>query len=191
MSIGFKIDPCDKYVLDMLKNLLSGPMSARLFMILREDNGLTYSSNIDTCYHKHIGDFTFYAEVDNNKIMKNEFKLGVLPLMIQLINELIEHGVKPSELEITRGYIRGQINIDLEDSDEAACHNGEQALLYPDKKIIPSSKIYETFYKNITKKEVDTIIQKYFKKSNMNVCLIGEKLPALNDVKTICEKVIQ
>jgi 5,10-methylene-tetrahydrofolate dehydrogenase/methenyl tetrahydrofolate cyclohydrolase len=59
------------------------------------------------------------------------------------------------------------------------------------KKIIPYSKAYDTFYKNITKKEVDAIIKKYFKKSNMNVCLVGEKLPALNDVKTICEKVIQ
>jgi predicted Zn-dependent peptidase len=191
LSIGFKIDPCNKYVLNMLKNLLSGPMSARLFMILREDNGLTYSSDIDTCYHRDIGDFTFYAEVDNNKVMKNDFKPGVLPLIIQLINELIEHGVKQSELEITRGYIRGQLNIDLEDSDEAACYNGEQALLYPNKKIIPYSKAYDTFYKNITKKEVDAIIKKYFKKSNMNVCLVGEKLPALNDVKTICEKVIQ
>ena len=43
-------------------------MSSRLFMILREENGLTYTSSINTTFFKDIGSFIIYAETNNKKV---------------------------------------------------------------------------------------------------------------------------
>jgi predicted Zn-dependent peptidase len=56
IGIGFRTCDCysyDKYVLSFLSYLLSGPMSSRMFMLLREENGLTYTSS---------------ASIDNNEV---------------------------------------------------------------------------------------------------------------------------
>ena len=163
-------------------------MSSRLFMILREENGLTYSSTITTTFFKDIGDFIIYTETNNKKIIKNGNKMGVIPLLIKLLNDLIEKGVNVNEINISKGYLKGSMNIDLENNNNAASYNGEEFLLNPDKKIIPLCDLFDTYYKNSTKTQLNTIIKTYFKKSNMNVCLIGEHIPSLKEIQKECEK---
>jgi hypothetical protein len=80
--------------------------------------------------------------------------------------------------------------MDLENTQTIALYNGEQLLLYPNEQVISYSKIYDTFYKKITKKDVDAVINKYFKKSNMSVSLVSENLPSFNKIKEQCEKII-
>ena len=65
ICIGFRacsIYDNDRYILKLLNRILSGSLSSRLFMILREDNGLTYSSYTDGEYFENAGSFIFYAE---------------------------------------------------------------------------------------------------------------------------------
>jgi predicted Zn-dependent peptidase len=188
LCIGFKVNSNDKYVLQLLKTILSGPMSARLIMILREENGLTYSSDITTTFFKDIGHFIIYAETNNKKIIKYGNKMGVIPLLIKLLNDLIEKGVNTNEVVTSKGFLKGSMNIELEDNDTTAEYNGEQFLLHPDEKITPLCEAFDIYYKNITKTQLDTAIRKYFKKSNMNVCLIGEHIPSLKEIQKECEK---
>jgi predicted Zn-dependent peptidase len=190
IAIGFRTNYCDKYALGLLKVILSGPMSSRLFMLLREENGLTYTSYASEDYHDLLGEFVFYAETDSTKIMRNGSKMGVLPLIIKLINELIKHGITGDELKLAKKYLKGDMELDLEDNANLALYNGEKLLVYPSEKIVPYSKIYDTFYKNITKKDIETVIKKYFKKTNMNVCIVSENLPSLDKIKEQCEKII-
>ena len=78
----------DKYTLNLLRNILSSSMSSRLFTVLREKNGLTYSSTANTAYHECGGDFAIYVEVDKTKIMHNNTKdspgknKGVIPILV-------------------------------------------------------------------------------------------------------------
>ena len=190
ISIGFRTCYSDKYALGVLRTILSGPMSSRLFMLLREENGLTYTSYASDEYYDLLGEFIFYAETDSTKMMKNDSKLGVLPLIIRLINDLIQNGITQSELNMAKSYLNGDINMDLENSQTIALYNGEQLLVYPNEQVISYSKIYDTFYKKITKKDVDDVINKYFKKSNMSVSLVSENLPSFNKIKEQCEKII-
>ena len=188
LCIGFKVNSNDKYVLKLLKTILSGPMGARLFMVLRDENGLTYSSNITTTFFKDIGHLIIYAETNNKKIIKYGNKMGVIPLLIKLLNDLIEKGVNANEICISKGYFKGSMNIELEDNDTTAKYNGKQLLLNLNEKITPLCDVFDTYYKNITKTQLDTVIRKYFKKSNMNVCLIGEHIPSLKEIQRECEK---
>jgi predicted Zn-dependent peptidase len=177
----------DKYVLDLLKNVLAGGMSARLFLLLRENNGLTYSSSVETCYHEHTGEFSIFTECDSHKMISSP---GVLPLIIQLLCDLIQHGISQTEFDVAKGYLKGKMLLDIEDNDVPCEHNGTSVLLYtnPLQPIVPYSKIYETYYANITKEEVNRVIKKYFMREFMNVCLVGEHLPSQSSVEKIAER---
>ena len=124
----------------------------------------------------------------NKKIIKYGNKPGVLPLLIKLLNDLIEKGVNVNEIVTSKGYFKGSMNIELEDNDTTAEYNGKHFLLNPDKKITPLCDVFDTHYKNITKTQLDMIIRKYFKNSNMNVCLIGEHMPSLKEIQKECQK---
>ena len=85
--------------------------------------------------------------------------------------------------------MRGDIDIELEDTDNIAEYNGSEYLMYPNEKVVPYNKIYETYLKDIKKDEVDKVIRKYFVKENMCVCLVGDELPSINVIKQQCERI--
>ena len=188
IGIGFRTcnySSEDNPILTLFKNILSGSLSSRLFMILREDNGLTYSSNISMNNYESTGDFIIYAESDNSKIIRNGSKKGVLPLLISLFNDLLKTGVTDSEILIAKGYIKGNELMDLEDTEQLALDNGIE-YLFKKENIITTKQKYET----ITKKQINNVIKKYLKKSNMSVCLIGGTLPSKTSIMKECEKLL-
>jgi len=182
----------DRFLLNLLKDMLGGLLSSRLFKILREDNGLTYKSDVSTQNNEVIGDFTITAITDPSKLINNgKHNLGVLPLIIKLLNDLIKNGIQENELLLVKKFIKGRINLRMENNDTNAIYNGEQIILYPNNEsLIPYENTFETYYKNITKSQVFEVIKKYFIKSNMNVCIIGEQNPSENIISRECEKLL-
>jgi hypothetical protein len=78
----------DKYVLDVLANLLGGYFSSKLFMILREENGLTYTNTVTSNNNEFCGDFTITSISDPSTFIKNGNKKGVLPIVIDILNSI-------------------------------------------------------------------------------------------------------
>jgi predicted Zn-dependent peptidase len=189
LAIGFRVYKGDRHKLVILKTILGGPMSARLFTTLREQNGLTYTSTVTLTLYDDYGDLTLYAESESAKIMKNgRGKKGVFPLIIGIINDVIKNGVTDSEVDLTKQYLKGSLNTNL-DSNESKCkHNGLAALLSPNEPICPYNKLYDVYYKDISKTEINEIARKYLTKSNMSVCFSGGTPPKLSDVKPMCER---
>lgn len=180
----------DKYVLNLLRKMMND-LSGRLAMLLREDNGLTYTSNATTNYYENIGDFILFAETDSKKLIKNGSSKGVLPLIIGLINDLLKNGITEKEILLAKNSKKEKMKLKLEDNDVLAEHNGKEFLLYGDKrKIISYSDIYEKYYKCITQEHVNTVIRKYFKPENMSVCIVGEQIPAQTAIEKECSKII-
>jgi predicted Zn-dependent peptidase len=52
----------------------------------------------------------------------------------------------------------------------------------------PYNKLFQKHYQSITKKEVYSVIKKYFKKENMSVCLLGAGIPSLETIKRVTER---
>ena len=181
----------DKYALNILRNILGGYMNARLFSILREQNGLTYASGSDTSYYDILGDFNISAETDPDKILVNVGRgKGVLPLIIDIIKDLQKNGITPSELNIAKSNMRGSMAISQEKNDNACFSNGSKLLLYTDNEpIVSFYKNYDTFYKNITTRHINAVIQKYLVKTNMTVCIMGKRVPSIPQVKGICDDI--
>ena len=190
VSIGFRTCPYnshDKYILNLISNIIGGTSSSRLFTMLRQDNGLTYSSHCYTKYYEHLGDLTIEIETDYRKILKDGNKKGIIPLVIGMLNDLIKTGVSQTELTSTKTNLKGSMTLDLQSVETSAFHNGLDALMINDSQT-PYINLYEKIYSSITKTQVNDIVCKYFIKENMSVCLLGEHVPTIEQVKEECEK---
>jgi predicted Zn-dependent peptidase len=98
IDIGFRTcnhSSKDKYILNLIKYVMSGSFSSRMFTVLREQHGLTYSSDASTHYCEIGGEFVFSAESDSKRVIRNGGvnSLGVLPLLIRIIRTLICDGI--------------------------------------------------------------------------------------------------
>jgi predicted Zn-dependent peptidase len=197
LAIGFRTCSeynTDKYALQVLSTVLAGTMSGRLFILLREKNAVTYSSNVDTNHYSYSGDFIISTSSDCNKIIKNGSKPGVLPLIIHEINNIIKYGITDKELHTAKGYLKGKSMMSLENCENQALYNGEYAIMekYNPKKtkFVNYTDIYETYIDPIKLSDIKRVIHTYFQKTNMSVVLSGKNIPKLETVKTICQKII-
>ena len=174
LCIGFRtcsLHHPDKYPLKLLKAVLSGRMTSRMFMLLREENGLTYSSYATCDFFEHMGDFKLFAECNPSKFLRNGSKAGVYPLLQRLINTI---EVTEKELTDAKQYIEGNYQMKCEDPNIVAKYNGKTLLmgatLSPK---VPYTDKYKTFYEPITRDQVNACIKKYFTKNNMVVSIVG------------------
>jgi predicted Zn-dependent peptidase len=173
----------DRYALKVLKNILGGKMSSRLFTILREENGLTYSSTVYTDYYEHSGDFKIYAECDTEKVFKNGNKPGVLPLIIKLINDLNKNGIEETEVRLAKGYLKGSMDIKKEFCGTRSFYNGENEI-YQMENPVPYNKKYDTFIEPVSKRRIDDAINKYFVRNGLVVSVVSNS--SLN-----CKKMVR
>ena len=180
----------DKYVLELISNLMGGYSSSRLFMVLREENGLTYSNTVTSSTNEFSGDFTITTITDSSKFIKNGNKKGVLPIIIDILNSIIRGNITQGELDIAKNNLNGKYVLDMNNMNKLSIHNGENALLFPHEKQVSYQMLYDTFYKSITLKDINRVIQKYFTHNTMNVCVLGKFHVNEKIIHTICEKLV-
>jgi predicted Zn-dependent peptidase len=175
ICLGFRtcsVHNPDRYVLKVLKAILGGKMSSRLFTILREKNGLTYSSAVYTDYYEHSGDFKIYAECDSEKVFKNGATLGVFPLLLNLVQDLLKHGVEEGEVQLAKSYKKGKYDLKKEFSSTRSFYNGENEI-YQIENVIPYDKKYEMFIEPVTKLQINAAIRKYLVQNGMVVSIVS------------------
>lgn len=187
IAIGFRIDSVDRHAVYMLNKILGGPTTARLFRTLREQNGLTYSSSASTDTYGDVGDITIYAETDTTRLLKNGNDKGVLPLIFDILSDIVKNGVHIDELNLAKSYVAGSINTSLDNGGSKCENNGLSAVLYPSEPICSRSNRFDRYYKAITKDEINEVARKYFTLNNMTVCMAGGKLPSLAHITRIAK----
>ena len=191
LCIAFRSCPLtsrDKYPVKLLKTILGegAKMNNRMFTILREDNGLTYSSYAYTNFFEHMGDIKLYAECDSGKLFKNGAKPGVFPLLIGMIRDLLKHGVTEHEVKTAKTFIESTQKMKSEDSEVVAKYNGKNELFgnlgapsYQDK--------FDKLIKPITKADVDACIRKYFKKEGMAISIVSSNPPTEKHLRKLID----
>jgi predicted Zn-dependent peptidase len=181
----------DKYVLDVLANLLGGYFSSKLFIILREENGLTYTNTVTSNNNEFCGDFTITSISDPSRFIKNGNKKGVLPIVIDILNSILKGGITQSELNIAKHNLHGKHTLNRNDMNKVCIYNGEQILLFPNSPHTSYEKLYDTYYKSITLKDINRVLGTYFIPNTMNVCILGTLFASEKKVRTICEKMVR
>ncbi len=171
----------DKYPLKILKSVLSGRITSRMFMLLREENGLTYSSYASCDFFEQTGDFKLFAECNPAKFIGKPNT--VLPLLVKMVEDLVKHGITEKELAFTKQNIEGNYKMKRENPMIIAKYNGKNVLMgikgpaYQDK--------YDVLYKPITREQVNECIKKYFKWTNAVVSVVGAHPPSANKIQDI------
>jgi predicted Zn-dependent peptidase len=191
ICIGFRtcsLSNPDKYCLKLLKTILSGKINSRMFMLLREENGLTYTSYAYSDFFEHMGDFKMYAECDPAKVFKNGSGPGVFPLLCQMICDLLEHGVTKDELLTAKGFSQGVQKMNAENSSVIAKYNGKNQLFnnlsaprYADK--------YKRLIEPITQADIHRCIRQYFCREGMVVSIVSANLIVKSKLSKFVDKV--
>ena len=169
-------------ILNILRHIVSSTMSSRLFVELREKRGLTYRSGSYMNLYESVGIFVLYAVSSTDRLIsdptsKKKQKNGVLPVLFGILDDLIQNGIKESELKMAKQNIKDTLQMEYIASGDKASYNGIRLMLHNDIDILPNSEIYEKHYKGITKSDVNELIRKYFAPKIYNISLNGGKLP--------------
>jgi predicted Zn-dependent peptidase len=143
-----------------------------------------------------MGYFVIKVKTDHTHVITNghfplEKRPGILSLIIHTIQSILKKGFEQHEIDHTKGYLYGKMRMNEENIDILADYNGKEWILATEffcDRFTPYSQIFDTFIKPVTKKRLNDVVKQYFRLNNMVVCILGEKVPSLNSVKSVCEK---
>ena len=188
LQVGFRTcgrESPDKHKLNLLSMILNG-FSGLLFTAFRTKQGLTYRTNCDTGYYEHTGYFTIFIQTDPQKMFRAGSNEGVLPTVINILMDLKQKGVTQDEVNIAKAKIKGSMLRDSESIVTISTYNGYESIYNQDGVFVPYQEQYSTHYQRITKKQIDTVIQKYFRRENMVVGIMQEKEFQKKKIHDIC-----
>jgi len=154
----------DKYALGLLAVILGGNMSSRLWISVRERQGLAYyvGSSIDT--DTDTGSFITRAGVDNQKVEK------AIVTILDEYKKISQKKITLAELKKAKDYIKGTSLIGMESSDEKASFYASQELLT--NKILTLEEKFSKINK-VTVDDIQRVAKDIFKPEKLNLALIG------------------
>jgi predicted Zn-dependent peptidase len=184
----FKHD--DYHTLNVLRHVVSNSMSSRLFVELREKRGLTYRSGAYMTLYETAGVFVLCAISDVDRLIKDVKHLdsngktttrkGVIPVMFDILDDLITHGINDSELKMAKQHIKDSLKMHSVAGGDKSAYNGIRVMLHNESNILPNSEVFDKCYKKITKSDVNSVIEKYFSGRKYYFSVIGGKLPKVS-----------
>ena len=168
LSLGFRSFPAnhrDEYPLKLLSIILGGSMSSRLFIKLRERQGLAYSvfSNIET--YSDSGYITVQAGVPKDKLME------ALTVILQEYGQMKKNLVTEEELKKAKDLIAGKTIVQMEGSDDFSSWYGYQ-FVNNSKFKTPEESLKKI--KQVTASDIKRVAQKLFVNSGLNLAIIGD-----------------
>lgn len=167
-----------RYAIRVLSTILGGNMSSRLFLSVREEQGLCYYVRAYPDAYQDVGTIIASAGVDNNRLPQ------AVEAILKEFRDMREKPVTDEELHRAKEYIAGKILLSMEDSENLAEFYGLQDLLEKEHEN-PEDVIKHI--KAVTKDEVFKIAQELFVDENLRLAVIGPQsnLPALNALLTV------
>lgn len=154
----------DKYALGLLSVILGGNMSSRLFISVREKQGLAYYVHTGVDADTDTGFLATNAGVDNQKAEK------AIKTIIKEYQKISRKKVSQKELKKAKEYVKGRTLIDMESSDEQASYYAFQELLTDE-----ILTVEERFAKIevVTADDIQRVAQDIFRPEKLNLAMIG------------------
>lgn len=154
----------DKYALGLLAIILGGNMSSRLFISVRERQGLAYYVKTEIQAYTDSGYFVAQAGVDNSKTEK------AIQAILNEYKKIAQKGVGASELKKAKDYTKGSAILNLESSDDWASFVGTQEIITGE-----SLTLEEKFVKidAVTEKDIKRVAKEIFRPEKLNLAMIG------------------
>ncbi|HEY5713798.1 MAG TPA: pitrilysin family protein [Candidatus Gracilibacteria bacterium] len=151
----------------VLRVILGGNMSSRMFQHIREEKGLCYSIRTQAQSFTDTGHLTTQAGV---KLSDLEPALRGIAQEYRL---MAQKGITLQELEDAQNYLLGSLDLNLEDSEYVA-HDFADELLLSDR--VNDYDAWRTKLKSVTKEGVDALAAELFDLNKAHLAVIGPKI---------------
>jgi predicted Zn-dependent peptidase len=154
----------DRFALAVLDNILGGGMSSRLFQKIREEKALAYSV---FSYHSmfiETGLMAVYAGTNPENVD------NVISLIGQEIKQLLSSGITAEELARSKGHIKGNLVLGLEDSGGRMTRIGKSELVQGE--ILSLDELIERI-DAVSRAKVKELAEEIFGKNPLVLTVIG------------------
>ena len=168
LSLGvraFKAGHPDEFKLKLLSIVLGGSMSSRLFINLRERNGLAYFVRTSTEIYSDSGYLATQAGIPGEKIEQ------AVKIILDEYKSISKVLVPAKELQRAKDIFQGRMLLQMESSDNLANWYAKEAI-YSTKIMTPGEVINKI--KKITPENIRTVAQKVFVNRGLNLAVIGQ-----------------
>lgn len=166
VALGFPgysyLDP-NYYALQVLSVILGGNMSSRLFITVREKNGLAYFVHSSLSVYGDTGGLVIQAGLDKTRI-----KEATALILSEL--EKIKGGVTAEELSRAKEYVAGKTALDLEDTAHLNYWYVNQELL-TNNILTPEEKLNKIGA--VTADDIKKVAQHVINFKQLNLAVIG------------------
>ena len=153
-----------RFALRLLNVMLGENMSSRLFQVVREDNGLAYSICSSLGFFDDVGALNISAGVETEKLEK------ALKLIIGELAIFTEQLPSKSELRRARDYIFGQLDLNLENTENQMTWLGEQYLGYG--KVVSPEEVKNRIAE-VTPSEIRMVARDFFRPERLNLAVVS------------------
>jgi predicted Zn-dependent peptidase len=153
-----------KYALALLSVILGGNMSSRLFIKVRERNGLAYSIHTSTEATTDAGYLVTQAGIDHKNLEKS------IKLILAEYKNLKDKKITQKELQKAKDYIKGSTSLSLDSSDSQASFYGAQELL--EKNILTPEEKFKKI-DEVSINDIQRIAEDIFLPEKLNLAIIG------------------
>ncbi len=164
---GLPRDDADQWTLDLLNTVLGDGTSSRLFMKIREEDGLAYDVHSFQTDYADCGILQVYMGVDADDVVPA--MRGVLAELSRLRDE----PVPAAELERARNYTLGRLELRLEESRAMASFLGSQEAMHD--RVMTMDEVIEAL-RAVTADDLQTLAGRLFRDELLCGAVIGPDL---------------
>jgi len=167
LCLGFRtheIDHPDRYVVDVLRVVLGGGMSSRLFTEVRERRGLAYYVLAMIQGYGDTGSLYAQAGVDVKRVGE-----AVTTIVGELLN-MAKEPVPPAELEKARAYSKGRFVLSLESPQGMNMFGLRREVI---ENVAPDPSEVLAGYEAVTTEDVQRVAQELITEDALRLALIG------------------
>lgn len=161
---GYDLFDSERFAQSVLATMLGGNMSSRLFIEVREKRGLCYYIECSSETKTDSGYLAVKAGLDHDEINQ------ATDVILNQFKEIKQGNFSEEELQKAKDYIKGNMILNLEASDDRAMFYTGQELLR--KEVLTPEEKFEKI-DQITKEDLQKVAQKIFRPENLNLALIG------------------
>ncbi len=122
-TLGIAYSSPDYYPFLLINAILGDGMSSRLFQNIREEKGLAYDIGSYFNSYYETGNFVVSAGIDPSQVEP------AIKAIVSTLNELCETPVSMEELDRIKAYVRGNMVLGLEGTQQVASWLGSQECL--------------------------------------------------------------
>ena len=157
----------DEYALSVLATILGGGMSSRLFLEVREKRGLAYSVHSFVERYPDTGYFGVQAGVEHAKLEKT------VKTILAEFKKIKSVKVSNTELGKAKSYMKGNLALSLETSDEIAQFAATSMINLG--RIRPLSEILEGI-EAVSTDDIERVARDILRTEKLNFAVLGPHL---------------